>query len=46
LPKFSTKKLKEVVDKIYDPAYGARVIERYIVDTVEPELIDQVLKQG
>jgi ATP-dependent Clp protease ATP-binding subunit ClpA len=35
-----------VIDEIYDPAYGARVIERYIVDTVEPELIDQVMEQS
>jgi len=45
LPKYSSKKIATVIDDIYDPAYGARVIERYIVDTVEPELIDQVMKQ-
>ena len=45
LPKFTEKKLAEVVEEIYDPAYGARVIERYIVDKIEPELIDQVMKQ-
>lgn len=45
LPKYSAKKIAGVIDEIYDPAYGARVIERYITDTVEPELIDQVLQQ-
>ena len=46
LPKYSPKKIATVIDEIYDPAYGARVIERYIVDTVEPELIDQVIEQS
>jgi len=45
LPKFSAKKVWQVIDEIYDPAYGARPIERYIVDTLEPKLIDQVLKR-
>lgn len=45
LPTYSQKKIVSVIDEIYDPAYGARVIERYIVDTVEPELIDQVMEQ-
>ncbi|MBP6256734.1 hypothetical protein KA405_03260 [Patescibacteria group bacterium] len=43
MPKYSSKKIATVIDDIYDPAYGARVIERYITDTVEPELIDQLL---
>jgi ATP-dependent Clp protease ATP-binding subunit ClpC len=43
LPKYSSKKIATVIDDIYDPAYWARVIERYITDTVEPELIDQLL---
>jgi ATP-dependent Clp protease ATP-binding subunit ClpC len=46
LPKYPPKKIATVIDDIYDPAYGARVIERYIVDTIEPQLIDQVLKQA
>lgn len=44
LPKYSPKKIQEVVDEIYDPAYGARVIERYILNSVEPKLIDQVME--
>lgn len=45
LPKITKEKLQEIVDEIYDPAYGARVIERYILDKIEPDLIDQVMKQ-
>jgi ATP-dependent Clp protease ATP-binding subunit ClpC len=43
LPKFSDAKIKEVIDKIYDPQYGARPLERYIQDEVEPELIKKIL---
>lgn len=43
LPKFTQKKIGEIVDKIYDPQYGARPVERYIQDEVEPELINKVL---
>ncbi len=43
-PSYSAKKIASVIDEIYDPAYGARVIERYIMDSVEPTLIDQVLQ--
>lgn len=45
LPKFNDKKISDIIDKIYDPQYGARPIERYIHDTIEPELIDLVIKQ-
>jgi ATP-dependent Clp protease ATP-binding subunit ClpC len=45
LPKFTQKKIGEIVDKIYDPQYGARPVERYIQDEVEPELINKVLNK-
>lgn len=43
LPKFSDKKIKEIIEKIYDPQYGARPVERYIQDEVEPELVKKIL---
>ena len=43
LPKYTDKKIKEVIDKIYDPQYGARPLERYINDTIEPEIINQLM---
>lgn len=45
LPKFTDKKMKEIVDKIYDPQYGARPVDRYIQDEVEPMLIDKILNK-
>ena len=45
LPKFTDKKLQEIIDKIYDPQYGARPVERYIQDEVEPELINKILNK-
>jgi ATP-dependent Clp protease ATP-binding subunit ClpA len=45
LPKYSDKKIKEIIDKIYDPQYWARPIERYINDTIEPEIIDQLMNE-
>jgi ATP-dependent Clp protease ATP-binding subunit ClpA len=32
-----------VIDEVYDPAYGARPLDRYLVDKIEPWLIDQVM---
>ena len=43
LPKFTKKKVEEIIDKIYNPQFGARPIERYIYDEIEPELIDQMM---
>lgn len=43
LPKFTPKKIQTIIDEIYDPAYGARPIDRYINDHIEPELIEQLL---
>jgi ATP-dependent Clp protease ATP-binding subunit ClpC len=45
LPAFSDKKIVEIIDKIYDPQYGARPLERYIQDTIEPEIINEILKK-
>ena len=44
LPKFSQTEVSKIIDKIYDPAFGARPIERYINDEVEPKLINSLLK--
>ena len=46
LPRFTPKKVEKIIDEIYDPAYGARPIDRYIHNTIEPELIEEVMKQG
>jgi ATP-dependent Clp protease ATP-binding subunit ClpC len=43
LPKFGDAKIKEIINKIYDPQYGARPVERYIQDEVEPGLIKKIL---
>ena len=43
LPEVSKKKIAEIVDEIYDPQYGARPIERYINDNIEPEIIKQLI---
>ena len=44
LPRFGKKKIEQVIDEIYDPAYGARPLERYLTDEVEPQLIKQVME--
>lgn len=44
LPKFTDKKIAEIIDEIYDPQFGARPIERYIYDKIEPDFIDQIMK--
>jgi len=43
LPKFTKKQIEEIIDKIYDPQYGARPVERYIQNDIEGELISMVL---
>ena len=42
-PTFTNKQLVDIIDKIYNPQFGARPIEKYIYDTIEPELIEQVM---
>ena len=44
LPKFSKAEVDKIIDKIYDPAFGARPVERYINDEVEPQIINALLK--
>jgi len=44
LPKFTDKKVAEIIDEIYDPQFGARPIERYIYDKIEPDFIEQIMK--
>ena len=44
LPKFNKAEVKKIIDKIYDPAFWARPIERYINDEVEPKIINSLLK--
>ena len=46
LPSFSDKKIQEIIEKIYEPQFGARPLERYIENTIEPELIKQIMKKG
>lgn len=45
LPTFSKKKISDIIDKIYDPQYWARPIERYITHDIEGELINKVLEK-
>jgi len=42
-PNFDDKKVTEIINTIYNPQFGARPIEKYIYDTIEPGLIDQVM---
>ncbi len=44
VPRFSKKKIDGIIEKIYDPAYGARPLDRYIHDEIEPVLIEQVME--
>ena len=44
LPRFSKAEVKKIVDEIYDPAFGARPVERYINDKIEPKIINSLLK--
>ncbi len=44
LPKFSKAEVAKIIDQIYDPAFGARPVERYINDEVEPKIINSLLK--
>lgn len=45
LPKFSNKRIQEIIEKIYEPQYGARPLERYIQDEIEPKLIAEIMKK-
>lgn len=45
LPKFTDKNIKEMIEKIYDPAYWARPIERHIHDEIEPIIIKKLMEE-
>jgi len=45
LPKYSDKKINEIINEIYEPQYGARPIHRYIHDTIESKIIDKIMKK-
>jgi ATP-dependent Clp protease ATP-binding subunit ClpA len=44
LPIYNDKKLSDIIEKIYDPQFGARPIARYIHSDIEHEIIDQMMK--
>lgn len=44
LPKFNKIEIAKIIDKIYDPQFGARPVERYINDEIEPQIINSLLK--
>ncbi|USN57070.1 MAG: ATP-dependent Clp protease ATP-binding subunit [Candidatus Peribacteria bacterium] len=44
VPKLSPKKIGEIIDKIYDPQLGARPIAKYIHQTIEAEMIEELMK--
>lgn len=44
LPKFSDKQIKAIIEKIYEPQYGARPLDRYIQDEIEPKLIEKIME--
>ncbi len=44
LPSFGKTKIEKIIDEIYDPQFGARPVERYINDEVEPMIINSLLK--
>jgi len=45
IPKYTNKQISDMIDKIYDPQYWARPIERYIQDSIEPEIIKKILEK-
>jgi ATP-dependent Clp protease ATP-binding subunit ClpA len=45
LPKYSDKQIKDIIEKIYEPQYGARPLERYIQDEIEPLLIKKIMEK-
>jgi ATP-dependent Clp protease ATP-binding subunit ClpA len=44
VPKYSDKKIKDIIEKIYEPQYGARPLDRYIQDEIEPKLINKIME--
>ncbi len=46
LPEYSDPELDVIIDKIYDPQYGARPISQYIFGEIEPKIIDQIMESA
>ena len=46
LPTYNKEKIKEIVEEVYDPAYWARPLDKYIFEKIEPQLIEQLLKKA
>jgi ATP-dependent Clp protease ATP-binding subunit ClpA len=44
LPRFGKVKVAGIIDKIYEPAHGARPIMRYLHNELEPLLIEKVME--
>ena len=44
LPKFTKTEIEKIIDKIYDPQFWARPVERYINDEIEAQIINSLLK--
>jgi len=44
MPRFTKQKITKIIDDIYDPGLGARPLDRYINDKIEPQLIEQMMK--
>lgn len=45
LPRFGKAKIMKIIDKIYEPAYGARPIMRYLHNELEPLLIEKIMEE-
>jgi ATP-dependent Clp protease ATP-binding subunit ClpA len=45
VPILSKKKVREIVDEIYDPQLGARPIAKYIHQTIEAKMIEDIMQQ-
>ena len=43
IDEYDDAKIASIIDEIYKPEFGARPIEKYIHDTIEPELIEKVM---
>ncbi len=46
VPSYTKKKIWEIIDKIHEPEYGARPLERYIYEEIEPKVIEKLLENS
>lgn len=44
LPKYTNKQIEAIVDEVYNPQFGARPLDKYIHDKIEPNLIQKVIE--